>query len=226
MQSILNQSLLETYDNLRGKKYRFNQQRPYMKYREQDIFEEVLTNLKPKKCLEWGSGHSTLYFPQTYHPELWVSIENNQEWFNRINESLTAKNVKLLWIQMHHFPIQKDNVAGTYLDDMKLYLDAADPYAKFDFIMIDGRSRVLCLEKAQDLIHENGVIALHDANRAFYRHNLPQFSYQVLFNDFRRNAGGLWLGSPGRPIQEVLEVEKHQNKWKLLKNKFAKILNI
>jgi len=38
--------------------------KPWMKYREIEIIEEILKNLQPQRVLEWGAGYSTLYFPK------------------------------------------------------------------------------------------------------------------------------------------------------------------
>ena len=58
--------------------------KPWMKYREIEIIEEIIKNLKPKKCLEWGAGYSTLYFPRLLDSDAkWISIEHEKEWFEK-----------------------------------------------------------------------------------------------------------------------------------------------
>jgi len=37
-----------------------------MDYIEIDIITEILMKRKPRICLEWGSGYSTIYFPGSY----------------------------------------------------------------------------------------------------------------------------------------------------------------
>lgn len=226
MVNLFTQSLLEINGNLRGKEYRLKQRRPYMKYREQDIFEELLDRLQPKTCLEWGSGNSTLCFPERVPAAKWISVENNLEWFGHVKQNVSAPSVALHHVDMPHFPVEQEKLPGSYLEDMDKYLNVARQYAPYDYIMIDGRSRVFCLEEALELIREDGVVVLHDANRKLYQYNFPNLKHQVLFTDYRRNAGGIWIGSKDRPISSVLNVNKHQAKWKWLNNFTAKILSI
>jgi len=59
---------------------------PYMKYKEIAIFKELFTKLKPKKCLEYGCGTSTLYFldflPKTHIGILLNIIKAGSKKFN------------------------------------------------------------------------------------------------------------------------------------------------
>lgn len=227
MQSLITQSSLEIIDNLRGRNYRFKKQRPYMKFREQEILEEVLIKLKPHNCLEWGSGHSTLYFPKLLPSDAqWISVENDSEWYERIKRINTQDKTKLFHVNMPHFPVERDDIEGDFYQDTQNYLNLPDQFAPFDFILIDGRSRVKCLEKAIEIIKDDGIIVLHDANRKYYQRNVPSLKYQALFTDFRRNAGGVWLGSKNLPIENIISLNSHLKKWAMLRNKFAKVLNL
>lgn len=38
--------------------------KPMMKYEGIEVIKEIINNLNPKKCLEWGSRYSTLFFPK------------------------------------------------------------------------------------------------------------------------------------------------------------------
>jgi predicted O-methyltransferase YrrM len=225
MQNFLAQSVAEINENLRGKAYRLEQGRPYMKRREQEIFEEVMIRLQPRKCLELGAGFSTLHFPKLL-PEggRWISVENNRAWYSRIRDQSKHPGVDLKWIKMSSHPVAETDQG--LQNDMQAYLQTGFDEAPLDLILIDGRQRMMCMQQSLDMIADDGIIVLHDANRKFYQRNVPGFRHQVLFTDFRRNAGGIWLGSPSKPIEEVLEVRKHRKKWRLLQNKFAKILNI
>ena len=59
--------------------------KPWMRYREIEILKEILKKLRPKKCLEWGAGYSTLYFPKLL-PEgtEWISIEHAKVWAEKV----------------------------------------------------------------------------------------------------------------------------------------------
>ncbi|HQE92301.1 MAG TPA: hypothetical protein PLH19_02255 [Anaerolineae bacterium] len=55
--------------------------KPYMADKEIAIVEEVLLKLRPTRCLEWGSGYSTLYFSHLL-PEnaQWIAVEHDRVW--------------------------------------------------------------------------------------------------------------------------------------------------
>ncbi len=55
--------------------------KPYMADKEIAIVEEILLKLHPSRCLEWGSGYSTLYFSQ-FIPEnaKWIAVEHDRAW--------------------------------------------------------------------------------------------------------------------------------------------------
>jgi hypothetical protein len=61
--------------------------RHLMREWEIQIIKNILTKLKPRKCLEWGSGYSTVYFPKIAGCK-WISIEHDQIWFAKIKKLL------------------------------------------------------------------------------------------------------------------------------------------
>ena len=85
----------------------------------------------------------------------------------------------------------------------------------FDFILVDGRAREACLERAHGLLSPRGVVALHDANRSFRRAPGGQFPSEAEFRDYRRWAGGLWLGSKGGSLSDVLDLGRHGRIWRM-----------
>ena len=61
---IIKEQIKNFEDSQLGIKIKNIRYKPYMKNREIMILEEVIRNLNPKNCLEWGSGYSTIYFPK------------------------------------------------------------------------------------------------------------------------------------------------------------------
>lgn len=191
-------------------------ERPFMKNKELDIIEEVLLSLKPKRCLEWGSGYSSLVFPELIDPELWMAIEHDQGWAKEIQDK--NKNPRT---QIVHVPSEVEGwnnredwrKDGTY-EDFESYIHYPENFAPFDFIMIDGRARVECLKKAFDLIAHEGVVVFHDCNRSHYHQYQELYAYGQFITDHRTSHGGLWLGSKGSPIDRVIDVNKHLDLWK------------
>jgi predicted O-methyltransferase YrrM len=182
---------------------------PWMAQKEKDIMVEALTKLKPERCLEWGSGFSTLTFPNLLsHDAEWVSVEHNEAWHKIITEKDVPQQVK--FAQVAADKVSTDEPDGSY-DDFKSYIEY--PNGSFDFILIDGRARTHCLKKAYDLISETGLIMLHDANRDSYLENTSMFNNQYLFTDHRKTFGGIWLGSKSKQINSFLDLRLHQNLW-------------
>lgn len=193
---------------------------PWMKSKELDILEEILLRLNPSNCFEWGSGYSTLYFP-TILPDLknWYSIEHHKEWYKEISEKIKDPRIHLQYVPPDNYavrPIKKytNEMEGTY-EEFKTYIEFPSTLSKkLDFIFIDGRARPECLKKAFELIDEQGIVVLHDANRVNYRSNIPAFKSVVLFTDYRRVRGGMLIASKDRDIHSILQVDNHLKSWK------------
>lgn len=201
---------------------------PWMRSREIDILVELLTNLKPKRSLEWGAGYSSKYFSQFLPTNFeWHSIEHNKDW------SETAKNlVSNPNIHIHYVPSNAENDAifnekndGNYTE-FKNYLEYPSQLGLFDFIFIDGRARVECVKKAASLLTENGVILLHDANRKHYQSVFTMFKESCFLGDNRTNSGGIWIATNGNPkIDTILNIEFNKQLWQFYTT-FSKFIKV
>lgn len=193
---------------------------PWMKSKEMDIITEVLTNLKPSQCLEWGSGYSTLLFPSLL-PELilWHSIEHNKEWFDLIVKQIDNPKISLEWVESDNKDYSNsgpynEKKEGVYVD-FKTYINYPLQFnKKFDFIFIDGRARKHCLAKAIEMITEDGVIVVHDANRVAYFADVPSTLSFFHLTDYRKPKlrGGIWVGSK-QDVSKILDTKTHKKIW-------------
>lgn len=69
----------ETRDRISAKYSSEIKIKPWMEYRGIKIIEEILNNLRPKNCLEWGAGYSTLYFQRFLHNDSkCLSVEHDK----------------------------------------------------------------------------------------------------------------------------------------------------
>lgn len=187
---------------------------PWMRYRELEVLEELLTNLAPGRCLEWGSGYSTLHFPNLLSADTtWLSIEHNRDWHTEIAGRLTRDRVELICVPPNREPWTDDNNDGAY-DDLADYIEAVAERGPFDFILVDGRARVACLEKAFELVTDAGVVCLHDANRTYYHEPFARFAEQMFFGDYRKGEGGLWFGSKGTNLTTLVREDHHRALWR------------
>ncbi len=199
--------------------------RPWMRFREIGILKEVLKHLKPRMCLEWGAGNSTVYFPEFLNEDArWISIEHEKDWASKIRSMNLNSNVEIFHVAPDNFPWSDEHEDGAY-SDLLNYITFPEQFGKFDFILVDGRARSACLIKAHELIKKEGVVILHDANREYYHEPFGSYEYQIMFKDWRVDDGGLWLGSRGIDIARVLSVDTHKGVWQIY-NKFGSKLSI
>ena len=189
--------------------------KPSMIYREIEIIEEILKNLQPQKVLEWGSGYSTLYFPKFVNRNTkWIALEHSKDWFIKIKKLNQNPNVTVIYIPPNHLSYTDTHENGSY-SDFKNYIEFPSRFESFDLILIDGRARKDCLIKAHDLIFDKGIVILHDANRKYYHNPFKLYKNQVLFNDYRKFQGGIWIGSNKIDILRLLNVNKYKLLWKI-----------
>lgn len=221
--ALLFQILKENRDKLLHKVLKRRPVKPLMKYREIEIIIEVLRRLKPERVLEWGAGYSTFYFSQFAGKDVkWFSIEHQGNWAQRVKAMNTNQNVEIFHVEPDHFPWTDEFNDGSY-SDLKQYIDFADRFKYLDLIFIDGRARKDAVIKAFELVKDDGIVILHDANRTCYHEPLKLFKYQALFTDRRNDSGGIWVGSKGFEINAVLDVALHKRIWKIY-NMFQKVL--
>lgn len=130
---------------------------PMMSVEEVEIIDKLIEDKKPKICLEWGAGSSSVYFPNKHECiEQWHTVEHDggyAEW--------VRKNANLNKVTIHH---EKVFNYLSVVQDMK-----------FDLILIDGLMRMECLMVAEDLINRDGVILLHDSGRSDYQKGIKKW---------------------------------------------------
>lgn len=189
---------------------------PWMRIREQEVLEELLIRLRPGRCLEWGTGYSTLHFPGFLPAaSTWLSIEHDPAWHRNIAERVTRAGVELVCVPPNRQPWTDANNDGAYAD-LASYIEYPDGRGPFDFILVDGRARVACLDKAVELVADDGVVCLHDANRTYYHRPFKRFAHTLFFHDYRRDQdGGIWFGSKRRDLTELVRVDYHQELWRV-----------
>ena len=158
--SLLGLILSEQYRKWRSRRSKANNRPmhrlPMMRIREILLLEELLDNLQPSNCLEWGSGYSTLYYPTFAAPGTdWMAIEHDAEWAERISGLIENPRVKVVSIPAQQFPWTDANDDGAY-DDLKDYVDYAAVSKPYDFILVDGRARIECLKRAYEWVSDGG----------------------------------------------------------------------
>lgn len=125
--------------------------KPMMADCEIAIITSILETQQPVSVLEWGAGGSTVYWPgRCDSVQRWLSVEGNRDYYE------------------HYLNRVGDKV------ELRLALETSDYLLEgtdetFDFILVDGRHRIECLNAAKRLLANKGVVVLHDSGREAYR---------------------------------------------------------
>jgi len=149
-------------DGLRSMREKVNYREVMMDPLEVDV---VLKALKGRKSyLEWGSGGSTLNFPQ-FIPGKVVSIEHDQDWCKSMPVRLAKKNIQ----NVNFYCIKtigQNNNEGTYAT-FKPYIDMINSLNEttWDFVLIDGRARVAASIRTLSYIQSESAVIVHDFER-------------------------------------------------------------
>ena len=169
---------------------------PEQSWRDISIFKEVLSKVEGRKLriFEWGSGSSTVYYPKFLRSIGrqfdWYAVDNCKEWFQRgqekiANAGLTGQ-VQIFCFDFPAFwqvpgysydnPVPPQNYTSSA--NVTEYVDCPKQLTgRFDVIIVDGRFRRRCLEVAAELLAPQGIVILHDANRAHYHSSLALYPH-------------------------------------------------
>lgn len=152
--------------------------------------------------LEWGCGGSTKNFAK-FATKRAVSIEHDKRWCGMMKKALAQlkSNVELRCVEVRAGT--KGWRGGFYEGNYLQFRPYIDEIAKlnqstWDFILIDGRSRVDAAIKALSYITSKSVVVLHDAER-FSRRWQYRYKPVLDYYDIVDRTGG-----PGRQGIAVL----------------------
>ncbi|MCA2847468.1 MAG: SAM-dependent methyltransferase [Pseudanabaena sp. M135S2SP2A07QC] len=104
-------------------------------------------NFSDKNIFEYGSGNSSLFWASISKSV--ISIENDEDWFNKISSRNYSENLKINFIENEDL----------YTNHILNYSDT------FDVIIIDGNfSRYKCAQIAVSKLSQGGMIILDNAD--------------------------------------------------------------
>ena len=193
------------------KRYPF---RPAMAYWEANAIKMLIADRKPERCLEWGSGYSTVKFSKALPPSgTWTAIEHDEAWFERVKSLLGQRgDVTVHLVPPHQPKWEGDGDRDTFHD----YIEATgiDTSGGYDLIIVDGRARSQYLGTAAKLLKPDGLCILHDANREAYWPSLEHFAFSCKLLSGRPGALGLAFAShqeivPWRSLPMTLRLRRH-----------------
>jgi len=133
------------------------------------LVDDFLRQRTDAKVFEWGSGASTMWLEKRAGSV--VSVEYDPQWYT-IMQSLVGPHTTLV-----HTPAQasKQPSVGSKMWghkdlDYRDYVEAIDQVeGLFDLIVIDGRARTACLEKAVTRLSPGAMVVFDNTNRRRYR---------------------------------------------------------
>jgi len=137
--------------------------------------------------LEWGSGGSTLNFPQFISGKV-VSIEHDKEWCDNMPVSLAKKNIRNVNLYcIRTIGTNKDE--GTYAT-FKPYIDKINTLneSTWDLVLIDGRARVAASIRALSYIRSESAVIVHDFERVL-RSGSASYSGMLEYYDVIERIG-------------------------------------
>lgn len=155
--------------------------KPWMSETDADCIDAVIDFFSPEeRCLEWGSGGSTLYFGDGRN---WISIEHRREWADKIwaiggNVVFCADPVSYI------FPFRDTDILK----------------GKFNVMLVDGVFREACLNSAARRVADDGIVFLHDARRPEYRDAYLNFKW------FMRIGDDLMVFAKKEPVKKMMKV--------------------
>src|SRR5262249_32909711 len=133
------------------------------------------------RVFEYGSGASTVWLAR--RAARVVSVEHDVGFAKIAAPMLALPNVELRVIE----PVRASSASRApsgrsgYEDcDFSAYVDSiADGAAPYDLVVIDGRARVACLERARDCLVAGGLVVFDNSNRQRYQAALGKVAGRV-----------------------------------------------
>jgi hypothetical protein len=162
-----------------------------MDQREIDLILSYLQKRPDSRMLEWGSGGSTVLFPKfvSWYTSIEHNLDWYAEVRNKLVEE-DIRNIEHIlvdipkgvptkreefWDKHHHLITQLAGLDDNNLPSLKGWWDLKTRYiwheyidwrfntiCPFDFVLIDGRARVNCAQKALEYLSDDGIVFIHD----------------------------------------------------------------
>lgn len=196
--------------------------RPWISESDRHILQSILKQRarfirqRALEILEWGTGGSTVWFPNFLVAHgvsfRWLSVEHDRRFFDRRVEpfitnarfsasvtrlrratnveSSLVKDTQVQCIVFDYGTLRPRSVQADRRRDLSAYVQAPKQVdRRFDVVLVDGRMRRRCLLEATGLLENGGIVLLHDAHREYYQCALAEFPHQQFIGD------AFWIGA-------------------------------
>ena len=132
------------------------------------------------RVFEYGSGASTVWLARRCTHV--TTVEHDAAFAREIAPVLARDNVTLHLVEPRR-PVSQPLVASArhgYEDcDFSAYVDSIAGERRYDLIVIDGRARVACLERATHFLADGGLIVFDNSGRTRYQSALRQAGLRI-----------------------------------------------
>ncbi len=144
---------------------------PWWTFDASDGVADFLRRRPGAHAFEWGSGASTVWLARRCRGV--VSVEHDAAWAERVRPALPG-TVSLRLVEPEPATPGPGSVVSAKPGfsglDFRAYVAAIDRVPRlFDLIVIDGRAREACLDRAVERLADGGLIVLDNVERARYR---------------------------------------------------------
>lgn len=143
--------------------------RPWWTFTASERIDEMLRSRPGARVFEWGSGASTMWLAR--RAAAVISVEHDSVWADRV-AAVAPSNVDLRVRQGVPSAAPRTGSAKRGFEgvDFTEYVSEIEQHpGEFDVIVVDGRAREACLERAVGRIAERGVIVVDNVERQRYR---------------------------------------------------------
>lgn len=195
-------------------------EQPFMQPLEIEAFTILLRAInRPIKALEWGTGHSTLYYASRLpFGSSWDSVEHDPAWAEAVQQQITTAGLSdiKVHIRLSDAEYIHGEDDGSFSNFRRYILFPSSFNTRFDLILVDGRARCECMAVGWDLLAPYGVMILHDAARMEYQQALPETCrfVRVTAHDLDQYGGRpsiLFMAKQASPLYELLRQLKRTN---------------
>jgi len=133
------------------------------------------------KGFEFGSGYSTVWLGQRVGTL--VSVEYDLQWYEKVKELLRKNNL--------------NNVNLICQPDLDLFPGVIDTCAdgSLDFVFVDGRQRVRCVQHSMTKIRQGGMLILDNSERPRYAAAFVMLNSWKSIHFKGKGRGGEWQTS-------------------------------
>lgn len=142
---------------------------PWWTYEASDVVADFLQRRPRAQVFEWGSGASTAWLSRRCAHV--VSVEHDRDWARRMADVVPGNATLLLKEPEPAGPASvRSEKRGFEGLDFASYVAAIDQVdGELDLIVIDGRARATCLDRAVGRLASGGLIVLDNVERDRYR---------------------------------------------------------